>query len=122
MLDSTAPACVHLRRSRTTAAAQVVKAQSRVEELEAASDLVTLGKATMCLDALREAADRNWAQPIDDANFVRSLSTGARPAEIYRSVRRNKVRDRSEGSSPRRGRTSASTMPSKPSLGIGLRA
>jgi hypothetical protein len=48
---------------------EISEARALVEKLEASGDSAALGGARARLDALREAAGRNAAQPINDANF-----------------------------------------------------
>jgi hypothetical protein len=48
---------------------EVAEARTLVAKLEASDDPVALNGARARLDALREAAGRNAAQPINDANF-----------------------------------------------------
>jgi hypothetical protein len=48
---------------------EIAEARALAEKLGASGDPAALGRARARLDALREAAERNAAQPINDANF-----------------------------------------------------
>jgi hypothetical protein len=48
---------------------EIAAASAEVAKCEETGDAAALGKAKARLDALRSAANRNAAQPINDANF-----------------------------------------------------
>lgn len=58
---------------------EIASTTARVAELESAGDSAELQKVRARLDALRAAAARNCAHPINDANFERFFGYPGRP-------------------------------------------
>ncbi|MGV0792166.1 acyl-CoA synthetase [Mycolicibacterium sp. XJ1819] len=58
---------------------EIASTTARLAELESAGDSAELQKVRAQLDALRAAAARNSAHPINDANFERFFGYPGRP-------------------------------------------